>query len=289
MTSVNVNAAAMFIAASARVLDRRRFDRLIGDGEARPVRDAIAAYRNADGGFGHGLEPDLRTPASQPAAVAHALRTLDECDAWDDGLAAGACDWLATVAAAAGGVAFAVGSIDGGAHAPWWEVPEGNPASPIGTGTIAGTLHARGMSHPWLDRATEVMWDLTAGLDGSAGAYDMYGVLAFLQSVPDRDRAAAAFGRVGDLILENKMAALDPREPGETHSPLDFAPRPDSIARAIFDDAVIEAHLDHLAGSQLDDGGWMFNWLAWSPAAERDWRGSITVDKLALLRANGRL
>ena len=51
---------------------------------------------------------------------------------------------------------------------------------------------------------------------------------------------------------------------------------------------MISAHLDHLAASQLDDGGWMFNWLAWSPAAEREWRGAVTVDALQLLRANGR-
>ena len=78
MTTTNVDAAARFLAGNARVLDRRRFERLFLDGEARPVRDALAAFRNSDGGFGHALEPDGRTPGSQPAAVAMALRTLDE-------------------------------------------------------------------------------------------------------------------------------------------------------------------------------------------------------------------
>jgi hypothetical protein len=32
----------------------------------------------------------------------------------------------------------------------------------------------------------------------------------------------------------------------------------------------------------------MFNWLAWSPAAERDWRGFLIVDALRILRANDR-
>ncbi|MEA2310699.1 MAG: hypothetical protein QOE28_667, partial [Solirubrobacteraceae bacterium] len=31
-----------------------------------------------------------------------------------------------------------------------------------------------------------------------------------------------------------------------------------------------------------------FDWPAWSPVAEAEWRGSVTVDALALLRANGR-
>jgi hypothetical protein len=73
------------------------------------------------------------------------------------------------------------------------------------------------------------------------------------------------------------------------HSPLDFAPNPDSIARRLFDDATIAAHLDHLAAGQAEDGGWTFNWLAWSPVAASEWRGSRTVDALRTLRANGRL
>jgi hypothetical protein len=60
------------------------------------------------------------------------------------------------------------------------------------------------------------------------------------------------------------------------------------MARRLFDSDVIEGHLDHLAGAQGDDGGWMFNWPSWSPAAEADWRGFITVDALRVLRANDR-
>jgi hypothetical protein len=42
-------------------------------------------------------------------------------------------------------------------------------------------------------------------------------------------------------------------------------------------------------GWQREDGGWTFNWPAWSPLAELEWRGSVTVDALRVLRANGRL
>ena len=66
MTAPDLDAAAQFLAANARVLDRRRFERLLLDGDARPVRDAVPAFRNADGGFGHVLEPDgARPPASR--------------------------------------------------------------------------------------------------------------------------------------------------------------------------------------------------------------------------------
>jgi hypothetical protein len=288
MDTPDFNAAAAFIAANARVLDQRRFQRLFQDGPAAPVRDAVAAYRNEDGGFGHALEPDCRAPGSQPAATAMALRIMDETDAWDEDLVRGACDWLAAVAPAEGGAAFVESTLAGWLHAPWWVPEDGHPASLVATGMIAGTLDARGASHPWLDGATEVMWDRIAKVS-EPGAYEMFGILAFLQHVPDQDRAREVFGRVGPLILENKLVTLDPEATGEVHGVLGFAPEPDSLARALFDDATVNAHLDHLAQGQLEDGGWTFNWPAWSPAAERDWRGFLTVDALRLLRANNRL
>jgi hypothetical protein len=281
------DAAAGFIAGHARVLDRRVFERLFAGGPAGPVRDAVAAYRNTDGGFGHGLEPDCRAAASQPAAVEMALRILDLADSWDEPLVRDAVDWLATVAPAEGGATFVLPTVSEGPHAPWWVPADGNPPSLIQTGQIAALLYAHGFAHPWLEGATKVMWESIAGLTEPSG-YEMFGVLSFLEHVPDRARAEAAFQRTGPLLLERGLVTLDPEAPGETHSPLDFAPLPGSIARGLFDAATIDAHLDHLAAAQRDDGGWMFNWTSWSTAAEADWRGFMTVDALRVLRANGR-
>jgi len=281
------DAAAAFLAAHARVLDRRVFQRLFGGGAAGPVRDAVAAYRNDDGGFGHGLEPDCRAAASQPAAVEMALRLMDATGAWDERLVADALGWLVTVAPAEGGAAFVEPSVAEGPHAPWWGPEDGHPASLIQTGQICGLLYSRDFAHPWRDRAAAVMWSRIGTLT-EPGGYEMFGVLAFLQHVPDRPRAAAAFARVGPLLLERGLVALEPGATGEAHTPLDFAPLPGSIARALFDEATIEAHLDHLAGAQREDGGWTFGWPSWSPAAEADWRGFLTVDNLRVLRANGR-
>ena len=292
------DAAGGFMAAHARVVDRRLFQRLFPGGAAGvadsagstwAVRDAVAAYRNPDGGFGFALEPDCRAAASQPAAVEMALRLMDLADEWDPRLVTDAVDWLVTVAPAEGGAAFVEPSVAEGPHAPWWVPEEGHPASLIQTGQIAGVLHARGFAHPWLERATAVMWARIDALT-APGGYEMFGVLAFLQHVPDRPRAAAAFARVGPLLLSGGLVALDPAAAaeGEAHTPLEFAPLPSSLARELFSEAVIEACLDHLAGGQRDDGGWTFNWPSWSPAAEADWRGFLTVDNLRILRANGR-
>src|ERR1700751_3180671 len=152
------DAAAGFLAPGAGVLDRGVFQGLFSGGAAEPVRDAVAAYRNADGGFGHALEPDLRTPASQPAAVEMALRMMDTADAWDERLVRDAIDWLATVAPAGGGIAFALPTVSEGPHAPWWTAPGENTASLIQTGQIAALLYQHRFAHPWLAGATRGMW-----------------------------------------------------------------------------------------------------------------------------------
>ena len=284
---MDISAAAQFLAASGRVLDRRRFQRLFEGGQAGYVRDAVAAYRNPDGGFGHALEPDGRCPGSQPLAVAYALDTLDEAGAWDDSLVRGALGWLQASAPGEGGAVFVAENIAGWPHAPWWVPDEGGRASTITTGLLAGTLHRRGVAHPWLDRATGLMWD-RIGQQDAAGPYDLRAVAHFLDHVPDRDRAVKALDQLAPLITSPGIVTLDPGAPGEIHTPLDFAPEPGSLARRLFEPAVIEAHLDHLARAQRDDGGWTVNWQAWSPAAAAEWRGAVTVSALARLRANGR-
>src|SRR5215469_8216638 len=218
MSIPDIDAAEQFIAAYGRVLEWRRFDRLVRDGQAQPVRDAVAAYRNPDGGFGHALEPDGRAPGSQPLAVDQALRILHEADAWSGELAADACDWLQAAAPAEGGAVSVDPSIEGWPHAPWWVPEEGGPASLATTGLIAGTLHARGVRHPWLDGATEVMWSRIDGL-AEAGPYDLHGVFRFLDHVPDQARARQALDGAGRLLFKLDLVAPDPDAPGEVHGP----------------------------------------------------------------------
>jgi hypothetical protein len=74
--SVDLSAAADFLAGAARVLDRRRFDLLFGDGDPAAVLAAVDGYRNRDGGYGWGLEPDLRSRTSQPGGALHALEAF---------------------------------------------------------------------------------------------------------------------------------------------------------------------------------------------------------------------
>lgn len=279
--SVDVAAADQFVLREARLLERLRFAWRFGDGSADAVVDALLAYRNDDGGFGNSLESDLRGVASQPVPLERALEILDEVDRFDPELVGGACDWLASVSNADGGVPFVLASVEDGPHAPWWESDGSSDVNP--TAGIAGLLHKHGIEHPWLAKATAYCFEALRELD-HVGADDAISVLTLLEHVPDR----AVFAALGERIV-NELVTLDPAVEGYVKSPLEFAPHPHSLARSLFDDATVESHLDALEARQQDDGGWPISWEPPSAAAVSEWRGVVTLKNLILLEDYGRL
>jgi hypothetical protein len=282
-----LDAAERFVWLSGRLLDRHRFAHLFRDGDRAPVLAALDPYQNPDGGFGNALEPDLRGPGSQPQPVEVALHVLDELGAMNDAMVAAACDYLVTITTPEGGVPFVLPSVRACPRAPWWETDDDPPASLNPTAAIAGLLHGGGVSHPWLEPATEYCWRRIDQL-GETGTYEMCCVLGFLEHVPDRARAEAALRRVGPKLVEQGLVALEPGAGGEAFSPLAYAPGPGGIARRLFADGVVDAHLDALVDAQDEDGGWPVGWPVWTPATGPEWRAWLTIESIQCLRAYGR-
>ena len=289
VTAEALAAAERYLQLNARLIDRLRFDYHFRDGSAAAVRAALAAYANADGGFGNALEPDLRGAASQPQPVEVAFHVLDETasadEPFDGPLVRVACDYLVSISSSDGGVPFVLPSVRDTPAAPWWQTPDDPPGNLNPTAALAGLLHKHGVDHPFVEQATAFCWPRIEALTETT-PYEMYPVLTFIDHVPDRERAEAAFERLAPLVKPH--VALDPDTSGEAHFPLDFAPTPDGFGRRLFDDEVIEMHLDTLVQAQREDGSWTFNWSAWTPVVQYEWSGFITVQRLLTLRAYGR-
>lgn len=284
-------AADRFLLSQARLLERRLFATCFLGQPASAVVDALRGYQNEDGGFGHGLEPDKRCPASLPIDVEIAFQALATAGAADAGMVGRACDFLGRVAAAAkagGAVPLALPVIESFPRAAHWSDwtyrPGLNP-----TAGLAGLLHQLGVDHPWRAEATAYCWRQLESGARIEDAHELSEVFVFLAHVPDRERADKHGAALADTLAEVEMFHLDPAAEGYGLTPLQLAPEPGSRSRAFFDDALIEAHLDNLAGGQQPDGGWPISWEPPSEASLLEWRGIVTLQALRTLTAYDRL
>jgi hypothetical protein len=280
---VDQRAAERFIWCTARLLDRHRYALLFADGSAEPVVEALRGYRNGDGGFGHALEPDLRCPASQPAPTLHALEVLNEAGAAGSEMARDARAWIVSIAEADGGIPFVLAGFEDYPHAPWWSPQPGS----FLTFELAAVIYASGITDDeWLERATDWCWRSIETTEQPRG-YWLKNACRFLDAVPDEQRARAAITSLATRVDLSALAGEG--ADGEALRALDLSPRPGSRSRDLISEALIEAHLDAVESGQQEDGGWMFDFLAWSPAQTTEWRGVVTIGALTCLRDHGRL
>lgn len=276
-------AARDFVRRDARVLERRLFATLFEDADPVGVVDALRGYQNADGGFGHGLEPDKRCPASTGLDVEIALGTLLDAGARDDEMVTRACDWLQSVSTSEGAVSLASPAIEGYPRAEhmseWTYKPDLNP-----TAGLVGLVYRLGVEHPWRDAAAA--WcsaQLAKGLPEDAHA--MLVSLSYLEHRPDE----VDVDKVREWLPKLAHYRADAASPEYGMTPLHFAPTPDSVWRQLFDDQQIEAHLDRLVADQQEDGGWAITWEPPGPAATLEYRGMVTVAALRTLKSYNRL
>ncbi len=280
--------AGEFLLANARLVDRLLFDLHFRDGSTAAVVAAVRAYRNADGGLGHALEPDLRTSTSQPIFIEAGLHLLIEAGARDDDLIGGCIEFLAGVARDDGSVAYALASAMRDSRAEHWNGDYALQPSLHATAGVVGKLHALHVRHPWLDRATDYCLREIRNRP-TYTPHTLLNVLELLRWLPDRAAADELWPNVSSWLLDPGQVALGLPITTYGLSPLRFAPTPDHPARARFEDDLIERHLDYLAEQQQADGGWPLLWDPPSPMSILEWRGRWTLGALMALRAYGRL
>ena len=202
-----------FIRRESRLLERRLFATCFEGAPATGVVDAVRAFRNGDGGFGHGLEPDVRCPASLPVDVEVAFQALATARAAGRELVLGAwtiCPkWRPAWRPAAPTPAVPViESFPRAAHwTDWTYEPSLNP-----TAGLVGVLNRLGVAHPWLDEATAFCWaQLEAPIAERSPRTERGAV--FLEQMPDDDRSAAAAARVVECLSGASSWRTDPDDP----------------------------------------------------------------------------
>lgn len=294
--SIDLKAAASFLARHGRLLDRRRFEHLCTGGSPEAVLAAVDGYRNPDGGYGWGLEPDLRAPESQPGGALHAFEVFAEVGPVTTPRAVQLCDWLETVTLPDGGLPFGLPVVDDAGCAPFWVEADPTTSTLHSTAFVAGpalrvAAHDPAVAnHPWTARAVDRCLAEIERLDSAPHAIALSFVVQFLDALSaTRPDAAELLDPLRRFIPDDGVVPVAGGAPGEELRPLAFSPLPDRPSRRLFRADLIEAELDRLEADQHDDGGWAVDFTSYSPAAELEWRGYATVGAVATLRGNGRL
>lgn len=299
LTRARFAAAEAFVREQARPLDAALLAMRVGRCSADAPLAELVGFQNGDGGFGHGLEPDLATPASSAIATSIGLRVLTQLETpARRPTVVAAIDWLSASLDREAGVWPIVGEdVALGPHAPWWnwsaDLAAGwngfrfNPTAEI----LAHLYRFRDLAPPEMLACVETGLRCTlADTEVIEGAYDLKCAIRLAES----DGLPPDLARPLDGLVRRSIAAHDPDDPHA--SPFDAASKPQSpFADAV--DGRIEPALTALIAAQAEDGGWPWNpdW-DWSfvdkaagVAAVKAWRGAVTCEALETLLAYGRI
>ena len=288
--------AAGFIANHGTNLQRELFDFHFNGGSQANVLAALSHYRNADGGFGHGLEADLRTRQSSVVATTVALQIIDEVGAMNHPLARDAVAYLA-VNYTGGNWPLVSESCNDAPHAPWWHYDPDwasrkaflpNPAVEVLSYLISCCAMGETTRLELWQRSLDWITD---------NPLEMHELLCYLRLYDNPKLPADHKRQLLPLILAQayqlvKVAPADWEE--YVLMPMSVVPHPDSPLMAFFGDLLDENFAWQLL-RQSEDGSWSPSWSwgnAWPGAwrlAEVEIKATLTLRFLIQLQRFGRL
>jgi hypothetical protein len=299
--------ARNFLLTNARPLEQALFKYRFEGGPDTAVIAALRPFQNPDGGFGHGLEPDVRTPTSSALATGMALNIFKALNTpYANPLVKQAVEYLLrTFDPERRTWRVVPPDANDHPHAPWWHDEDGSLARTfddfqvIPRTQIVGLLYnyAELVDREWLDRlAEETVSDvesLETRLFGGGGDTLVYALsLVETERVPEhyRERLLPRLREVTTAVVSTDPAEWD----SYVVTPLKVAPLPQSPVADLLEEALAR-HLDYVVDDQVEEGFWQPSWgwgesypAAWAQA-EQEWRGVLTLDHLTSLRAFGRL
>lgn len=281
---MNFENAANFIWKYGRLLERRIFEYFFLGGSEENVLTALKAYQNNDGGFGNAIEPDLRTPDSQPLFMEFALRILYDCNIKDIELSQKACDYVSKHADLAKGIPTINTSSENFPRAGHWNHPLSTEPSFDRLTGLVGLLKWQGIEDTWLDTATEVCLDYisTKKYDD---AHTILTSFCLLESLPQSEYINGLYKKLSNELVTARFLRMDARSQNYGLSPLEFAPSPESYCRSIFSEDTIIQHLEFMKSQQEADGGWKISWEPPSETAKFEWRAYVTLNNLMILKS----
>jgi len=307
LSAADQQRAGAFMHSRARPLEQALYAFHFEGAGREGVLDALAAFQNADGGFGRGVEPDLAFGGSSVICTVRAMELLAEVAAPPDcPLVRGGIDYLLGAYDPQAQVWEIVPrAVNDGPHAPWWHYEDAGQAAIWGgylvnpRAEVIGCLYDyAALVPPALLR--EVTDSLLGHLESCGGLKDRHEIACCLTLV----ETAAVPTRLRERLvahLRQPVARAVERDPAKWDG---YCFRPAGYMSAVrsptspFADmlaADVERSLDHTIQHQQADGSWAPTW-SWGEAfpdaweqANLAWKGILTVRSLRLLASFARL
>lgn len=270
--SINFQKARDYVYSNGILWERDLFAWLFQNGSLSRLHHNLQGYQNADGGYGHAFEHDIRCPQSHPLALEFLLGVMVQNAIPAGTILDGVAAWLEANRNPDGSLRNPPEVLDY-PHAPWWH-DNGGQTMPD---SIVGKLNKYGKSSPDLNASTAkwVAANLTLEqIRATDWLFMLYHPYDYFLHIPGHDDLLAAtveqIVKLGRQIPENQYYSL-----------MSFAMTPDSpVAKAAPD--LIEKALDYLVATQREDGGW---------SDQHDlphWQPYVTITNLLALRNHGR-
>ncbi|NSW51082.1 MAG: hypothetical protein HPY85_01080 [Anaerolineae bacterium] len=261
------------------------------------VITVLAQYQNADGGFGHGLEPDLQVPDSSILATSEALILLRSLGVDPHtALFEGAIEFLLGNYQPEGkGWPFVPVNTDQFPRAPWWNYdPDVHSSRHNPRPQLLGDLIVA--RHLVPENLISVLADdVTACLKKDSGELQMHDLLSYLRlsrtsGLPQALRTALELHLPGMI---GRNVETDPEQwSGYSLYPYQVVEHPDDPLMAEWGTAMLQS-IRYMLDHQTADGCWEPTWdwggqflVAWE-AAKKDWRSVITLNNLVVLKKFG--
>ena len=294
LTKDNYLKARDFILTNARMIERRLFQFHFENDSPEGVFHAVYAYRNSDGGFGHGMEPDTASPESQPLFSIMALETLDEIDyLTKEIILEDFMPYFENITTEKGGI-------------PWMLRPKSDYpcaehfrtvkewAALSTTASLLGILEKHKIEIPWIQKAEQFVWEEIERIK-EKHVFCYLCVprrLQFLKYTKSIDKAEKALNDLKRWILSEGVLCKDKTDEGwglyQKPNSLSYAPSPDSILYPIFSKETISSDLNELINRQKFDGKWD-TWYGLSEGMKLEWAGIQTLSTLKILKNYDRI
>ncbi|HEU5140714.1 MAG TPA: hypothetical protein VFT51_12115 [Bacillales bacterium] len=283
--------ARQFMKQRARKLERAIFEYEFESAPYAKALEELVKYQNEDGGFGHGLEPDLRCPESSAIATTRALEILQlgHGQTGQNQVIEKALKYLEeTFNEERFGWDIIPKEAERSPRAIWWDYGVfadnwGNPNA-----DIVGYFIDYRSTYP-LDKLEDLITYAIGYLIQSCDLKEMHELFCYLR----------LFERLGEEQQQKIKGTLDEfvdncvvKNPGDRQgygaTPLKVVDSPDSLYYPKYSD-VMPRELDGLIEQQTEEGSWEPDWIwhqfedEWQNAKE-EWKGVLTLDALRTLR-----